>query len=171
MKDVQYIVVGKFGRSYGVKGEILVHPCTDPSSNILDYDPLYVNYKGSWQELQILSLKYNGKHFLMSLENFASPETVSALTNVEIAITRQQLRPLKKDEYYCIDLIGTKVQNSAGFEFGTVVDIMPTGSNDVLVIKSAISNKKYLIPYILNKYISAIDLNNKKIIADWDPEF
>jgi 16S rRNA processing protein RimM len=167
----QYVTVGKFGRCYGVKGEIIVHSFTNPADNILDFKPLYIKKKNTWVQLDVLKFRYNGKHFLMSLTNYASPETVSEITNCEIAITRSQLKTLNKNEFYCCDLIGMTVKNQNGFEFGKILDILPTGSNDILVVKSLDSTKKYLIPYILEKYIHNVDLNQKLIIADWDPDF
>ncbi len=45
------------------------------------------------------------------------------------------LAQLQPGEYYWHELIGMQVVNSTGVSLGKVAEIMPTGSNDVLVVE------------------------------------
>ena len=70
------------------------------------------------------------------------------LTNVEIAVTREQLPVLPPHEFYKVDLEGLKVINTNGIELGIVKDILETGANDVLMVKN--DRKECAIPYLKN---------------------
>jgi 16S rRNA processing protein RimM len=53
--------------------------------------------------------------------------------------------------------------------------MMETGSNDVLVIKAnsndAFGQKERLVPFIEQQVISNIDITNKLIEVNWEPDF
>ncbi len=90
------------------------------------------------------------------------------LRGLEIAITRDQLPEPEDDEYYWVDLEGLSVTNLDGITLGVVDSIMETGANDVLVVKG---EKERLIPYVMDEFVHAIDLDAGTITVDWDPDF
>jgi len=55
------------------------------------------------------------------------------------------------------------------------VDMMETGSNDVIVVKAnrndAFGQKERLLPFLTDSVIKAVDKAQGRIIVDWDPEF
>lgn len=61
-----------------------------------------------------------------------------------------------------------------GYDLGKVVDMMETGSNDVLVIKAnlnAFGIKERLVPFLDGQVIKKVDLTTRSIEVDWDPGF
>ena len=58
------------------------------------------------------------------------------LTNCEIVVDSSQLPQLEEGDYYWKDLMGCQVVTTEGYSLGKVIDMMETGSNDVLVIKA-----------------------------------
>lgn len=166
-----WVIVGRFGRAHGIKGFILVNSYTDPRTNILDYDGWQVYFDKTWQPVQLLNVEIHDKHILVKVKGFSERELAMTLTNCDIRVPKDQLPTLKKDEFYWHDLIGLQVINQEGKPFGQVTEILPTGSNDVLVIQGETDSKPYLIPYLLGQFIIDINLEIKQIIVDWDFDF
>ena len=70
---------------------------------------------------------------------------------------------LKENEFYWKDLIGMEVRQIDGTVIGVVVEIIETGSDDVLVVEK--NNKKELIPFNFGEIIKEVGDNS--IIVDW----
>ncbi|CEK09554.1 ribosome maturation factor RimM [Legionella hackeliae] len=167
-KVTDRIVVGRFGRPHGIKGFITVHSFTDPRDNILRYTDWHAYINKRWQPLKLLRVEVNEKFILAQVEGYSEREQVAALTNTDIAVSRDQLPPLEEGEFYWHDLIGMKVVNQQGILLGTVVEIMPTGANDVLVVEG---EKRYLVPYLPGQFVADINTSQQLITVDWDADF
>ena len=168
MSTPDWIIVGRFGRPHGVKGLVTVHSFTDPRDNILSYSDWHAFINSHWQPIKLLSVHVHNKNIVAQIEGFPGREMAAHLTNIEIAIRQEQLAPLESGEYYWHQLIGMKVVNQSGLSLGEVVEVMPTGSNDVLVVNG---EKRHLIPYLPGRFIININNDSKIITADWDVDF
>lgn len=166
--STDWLVVGRFGRTHGIKGFITVHSFTDPRDNILHYTDWHVYLAKQWQPLKIVRLEVNDKSILAQIEGYREREQVASLTNAEIAVSRTQLPTLQPGEYYWHELIGMQVVNQQGQPFGKVIEIMPTGANDVLVVEG---EKRYLIPYLPGQFVKEINASQRIITVDWDMDF
>lgn len=167
-KQEDWVIVGRFGRPHGVKGLVSVYSFTDPRDNILSYSDWHVFLNKCWQPIKVLSAHIHTKTIVAQIEGYSERETAALLTNVEIAIHKDQLASLKTGEYYWHQLVGMSVINQQGQLFGKVIEVMPTGSNDVLVVQG---EKRHLIPYLPGQYIIQIDDQTQTITADWDMDF
>lgn len=164
--DKAYIVIGKFGSTYGVNGWIKILAYTEFGSNILEYLPWYIKHENdTWTTIKVESGRIHGKGIIAKLAGINTPEEARLMTGKTIAVTRSQLPALKENEYYWSDLIGLTVINANGEILGKVTYLIETGSNDVLVVKG---EKEHAIPYLLGKVIKNIDLNNQEIHVDWE---
>ncbi|HDH15727.1 MAG TPA: 16S rRNA processing protein RimM, partial [Gammaproteobacteria bacterium] len=74
------------------------------------------------------------------------------------------------DEYYWSQLTGLRVENIQGLDLGLVTGFFETGANDVMVVKNCKVDREHLIPFTKFAIID-VDLDDKKIVVDWDPEF
>ena len=163
--DPDYIVVGKIGSTYGIKGWLKVTAFTEVAASILDYSPWYLNENHSWKQIKIEDGRQHGKGIIAKLEGYDTPETARLLTGHEIAIKREQLAVLKQHEFYWSDLIGLTVINQDGKDLGKVIYILETGSHDVLVVKG---EKEHGIPYLTDTVVQRIDLDAKVIHVNWE---
>ncbi len=168
MDDADWVVVGRFGRAHGIKGFITVHSFTEPRDNILQYKDWHVRIANQWQPLKIVHLESTDKSILAQIEGYHEREQVTRLTNVDIAVRRNQLPPLKPGEYYWHELVGMQVINQQGQPFGTVIEILPTGAHDVLVVEG---EKRHLIPYLPGQFVMNVDPSQQIITVDWDLDF
>lgn len=166
--DSELIAIGRFGRPHGIKGLITVHSFTDPYDNILQYADWQVYLNKQWQSFKPIHLEIKGKLILAQLEGYNEREQVAQLTNKEIVVSRHQLPQLEQGEYYWHELLGMQVINEHSILLGVVKKILPTGSNDVLVIEGS---KRYLIPYLPGQFIFKVDLSKRIIHVDWEVDF
>lgn len=164
------VVIAKFGRTVGVQGQIKVYGFSEDITQLKQYQPWYKKDKsGQWQALKCSSITLRNDCLLVQVEGVDSKEAAQALTNHDIAVNASVLPSLPEGEYYWRDLIGLSVINAEGHAFGLVTDLMETGSNDVLVVELADTQR--LIPFLMDDVIKSIDLEKKQMLVDWDEDF
>lgn len=163
-----WVIVGRFGRPHGVKGFVTVQSFTEPRENILRYAHWHVFVDKQWQPIHILSVEVHNKSIIAKIEGYPERESVAMLTNIDVAVPKGQLALLKAGEYYWHDLIGMNVVNQQGQPFGVVTEVMPTGSNDVLIVQG---DTRHLIPYLPGECIIDICASKRLITVDWDLDF
>ena len=161
------IIIGRFASTYGVRGWLKVISYTDPIDNILKYPNWQTEHAAQWETITIEENRPHGKGIVVKLSGCDSPEQARLYTNQPIAINREELPTLAKEEYYWADLMGLRVITQDGTDLGRIDDILATPANDVLVIKN---DRKRLLPYT-TEVIQSINLEDKLMIVDWDPEF
>lgn len=162
------IIIGRINGIYGVRGWVKVYSYTRPIENILSYSPWQLYQHKQWQTVKVSEGKPHGKGIIVRLETCQTREQAALLLGSKIAIARDQLPPTEDDEYYWSDLIGLNVINQDGIAFGTVDYLIETGSNDVLVVKG---ERERLIPFIMHDFVIQVDLQQQRILVDWDAEF
>lgn len=169
------VVVGRLGAVYGIKGWLKVQSFTDDAESLFEYSPWLISQHGVWREVRVSGWRRHNNGLVCKLENIDLREDAQALTGADIAINPQALPDLPDGEYYWSDLIGCLVANLNGYQMGEVTELMETGSNDVLVVKAKLNDaygmKERLIPFLEGQVIKKIDLHNRAIEVDWDPDF
>ncbi|RTR34664.1 ribosome maturation factor RimM [Shewanella atlantica] len=169
------VVLGKLGSSHGIKGWLKITTYTDSVEGIFDYSPWLIKEQGEWREVKVLQWRYQGKAVVACLEGVESREHAQMLTNCEIAVTPEQMETLPEDEFYWRDLIGCEVINTKGYNMGKVQEIVETGSNDVLLVKAnakdGFGKAERMIPFVTEQFIIEVNLTEKQITVDWDPDF
>ena len=168
MTKEKLIQIGRIGVPYGIRGWVKVHSYTQSQEDILHYQPWQIRVKHQWQEIKISEGRLHGKGVVVKLPGVKNPEEARLYANASVAIPREQLPELLNDEYYWTDLEGLTVINENGITLGVVHYCMETGSNDVLVVKG---EQFHAIPYLPGEVINQIDLKNKTIQVNWDPNF
>ncbi len=174
-EQIEKLVVGKFGATYGIRGWLKVISYTDDAESIFQYSPWYIKQKGEWIEYKVESWKRHNKGMVAKLEGLEIREDANLLTNFEIAINSDSLPKLSEDEFYWRELFGMQVVTTKGYNLGEVTDLLETGSNDVLVVKAnikdAFGQKERLIPFLEEQVVKQIDREAQRIEVDWDPGF
>jgi 16S rRNA processing protein RimM len=167
----EFIPVGKISGVFGVKGWMKVFSFTDPRKNILSYSPLYISRKGEWIEAKVSGGRVQGKGIVMGLVDITDPDQVLPLIGSELAITKKQLKPTSKDEFYWSELIGLTVVNLHDEMLGQVESLLETGAHDVLVVQDKEHKTERLIPFVIGEIVELVDLDNKIIQVDWELDY
>lgn len=163
--DSRYIIIGRIGSTYGVKGWLKIHAFTENWGDILGYRPWYWLDSNEWKEIALEDGKLHGKGVIAKFIGINTPEEAKRLTGKSLAMARTQLPKLDSDEYYWSDLEGLTVVDQQGLVLGKVIYLIATGTNDVLVVKG---EKEHCIPYLLGKVITSIDLAKQEIHVNWE---
>lgn len=174
MQQSEQIVVGRIGAVYGVKGWLKVQSFTDDPESIFEYSPWLLSQKTE-REMKVAEWRRHNNGLIARLEGISDREEAARLTGADICITADELPALADDEFYWRDLIGMRVVNSNGYDMGVVEQIMPTASNDVLVVKAnsndGFGKSERLIPFIQSEYVTAVDKEAKQIQVEWPSDF
>lgn len=143
---------------HGIKGEIKVLPYGDLEG--LKWETLYI--AGKDRAYRLTRVRKHKAVFIVEIEGFSRREDVEPLTGLEVSAPREDLPGLQEDEYYYSDLIGMEVASDDGRVLGRVINIISTGSNDVLEVKGPFGD--VLIPAI-EEAIVEVDVEKKKVIV------
>ena len=190
------ILLGQINGIFGVKGWCKVFSDTEPRENILTYRrwllrPVAAGNDAAWREVKVLDGRRQGKTIVAQLEGIDSPEAARALSGSQIGIMRSELPALAADEFYWSDLLGLTVvrvqsaveggsaegtsNENAALKLGLVSRVFPTGANDVLVVvpegMPATTKNEILIPWVTGSVILKVDLEQREIVVDWDPDY
>jgi len=163
------VLVGRIAGPYGVRGWVRVDSHTEPTENILSYDPWQVGLAGGWVSYRVMEGRRHGGGVVARLEGCDDRESARRLLGADIAVARGQLPALGAGEYYWADLVGLRVvAGGGGRELGRVAGLMETGANDVLVVQGA---REWLVPFLMDRVVTGIDLELGVVYVDWDTAF
>jgi len=172
-QDPELLVIGHISGVYGVKGWVKIHSYTEPVENLLGYRGWMVQRRGKWESLAIDAGKRHGKGLIAHIKGVDDRDAAAALSGGEIAVLREQLPELEADQYYWYQLEGLAVVAN-GELLGQVDHMLETGANDVMVVKPVTGSRdkrERLIPWLRDSVVKSIDLQERVIEVDWDPEF
>ncbi|CAG0973456.1 Ribosome maturation factor RimM [Anaerolineae bacterium] len=164
-----WVIVGEVAGAFGVKGWLKVHSHTEPPSNILNYGPWRLESKESTKECKILSGHMHGVTVVAQLEGVDDRDQALELRSSKILVPRDRFPPPEPGHYYWADLIGLRVENLVGIDFGEVSEILSTGANDVIVAKG--EERERLIPFIIGQFVKEVDFEKRTMQVDWDADF
>lgn len=164
--DAGMVPVGRISGLYGVRGWVRLYAYTKPTKALLSYQPWFIG--SGYREWRLLEGRQQGKGLVGRLDGISDRDQAVALVGEEIFIRRDQLPPSGPNEFYWIDLMGLRVVNQDDVDFGVVDHLLATGSNDVLVIEG---ERQRLVPFVLEKTVLKVDLEQGFIQVDWDADF
>jgi len=171
----QPVVVGKIGSTYGIKGWMKITSYTNSVEGIFDYSPWLIQEQGKWREVKVSQWRFHGQAVIAALEGVETREQAQMLTNCEIAVLPEQIPELPEDEFYWRDLLDCEVINTKGYHMGKVDQIVETGSNDVLLVKAnakdSFGKVERMIPFVPGQFVLEVNVPEKQIVVDWDPDF
>jgi 16S rRNA processing protein RimM len=162
--DERRIVLGKIAGVHGLAGWLKLVSYTDPREEIFGYRPLLV----AGRTFEELEGKVQGKGLLIRLPGVVDRTAAEPLVGSKVEVLRSQLAELPPGEHYWSDLEGLTVVNREGKTLGLVERMMPTGANEVLVVRG---EESILIPWVRGTYILDVDLQAGRIDVDWDPDW
>jgi 16S rRNA processing protein RimM len=160
------LVLGRIAGLYGVQGWVKIFSETDPRENILDYSPWFLG--GSRRPRGLAEGRPQGKGLVAKLQDCYDRDQAAALVGQEIAVRREQLPLTRTDEFYWADLEGLRVESLSGTLLGRVDHLFATAANDVMVVEG---DRERLVPFLWSQVIRDVDLDQGRILVDWDPDF
>lgn len=163
-----WVILGRVSGLFGVQGWVRVFSETQPRDGIARYHPLFLQQSGEWHPLQVEASRAHGEGVVLKFAGYDDRDQAATLLQSQIAVRRSQLPPPEPGEYYWADLEGLRVVTLDGIDLGTISSLFATGANDVMVV---CGERERLIPFIRDSVIAEIDLNQRLMRVDWDPDF
>ena len=163
------VIIGKINGLYGVHGGLKVYSYTQPREQIFAYQPWWVKINDTWVSKQISSRHDKGKGLLVFLEGITDTDQARSLLGSDITVIREQLASLADGEFYWCDLIHLELIDTQGNLLGKIVDMQETGANDVMVVLQG--ERKFLVPWVMDKVVRQVDLKTGRVYVDWIPEY
>ena len=158
----EYLEIGQIVNTNGLKGLLKVKPLTDDIRRFEELETVYIQKGSNLVEFKIQEVKYIKNMVLLKLEGIDDINEAEKYKNLYIKINRKDAVELEKNSYFIVDIINCEVYTEENELLGKVVDVFPTGSNDVYTVKNS-DGKEILIPAI-SEVIKNVDIPNKKII-------
>jgi 16S rRNA processing protein RimM len=151
-----------------------VHSFTRPEENLLDYPRWWLAGPGEAYEARLIEGRRHGGGLVAQLSDAAGTpigdrDAAAALVGSEIQVDRSVLPEPEAGQYYWDDLIGLEVQSPSGKPLGRVTGMMDNGAQDVLVLEDG--GQERLIPFVPGEIIRSVDLQQRQIVADWEPDW
>jgi 16S rRNA processing protein RimM len=157
--------VGRIVGVFGIKGWLKVESFTEPVEGILDYAEWHLDRPGVAGTWRVLAGRRQGRQVVASLEQVEDRDEAQRFVGARIAVEREQLPPLRPREYYRADLIGLRVVNTRGFEFGRIVHFVDGPTHPLMVVRGA---KEHWLP-ATPQQLRRVDLTSGEVLVDWDP--
>ena len=156
------LLIGKVVKPHGLKGEVKVSSFAESLETFDEAERLFLKEKdGSMKPLHIGRLASHKNMVILSFDEIEGMEAVREICGLELYIEKDTLAKLPEGEYYRYELLGLHVETIEGVPLGRVEDILPTGSNDVLLVKDG--NNEHLIP-VLKDVIKEVDLGKGRMV-------
>jgi len=165
-----WIRLGSIVGVHGVQGWLKIFSDTSPPEQILTYQPWQAGRLRPEHLLEVAASRVSGKKIQVSLKSIQDRSQAEQLVGYGIWTTKAVLPELASGEFYWHQLLGLAVINEQAEILGTVLRLMETGANDVLVVAAtpdSLDDRERLIPFVEPEIIKSIDLAARTIRVDW----
>lgn len=132
------IVLGKIIKPHGIKGAVKIKSFAESPESFIRIKQIFVDNQDGNPTRSTFNVENAGGmggKVILKLKELNTREDAEALIGSVITTTRDNLPETNEGEYYWSDLIGLEVYDASGKHFGTIKNVLPTGSNDVYVVE------------------------------------
>jgi 16S rRNA processing protein RimM len=155
-----FISLGKVIRPHGSKGLLRIWSYAQSESSFLDAGTVFLRSpSGNSDKFRVIFVRRHKNILLMGLEGLSFKEEAERYRESDILV-RAESFSREPNECFWYELMGLQVYLDTGERLGSISQIIPTGSNDVYVVKEG--NQEILVPATYEA-VKGIDLENKKM--------
>jgi 16S rRNA processing protein RimM len=157
-------LVGRIARAHGLRGQVVVNVDTDfPLERFRPGAELFVERRGAVERLRLTTVRFQQGRPIVGIDGVETITEAERLAGLELRVPLADLARLPGGTFYRHDLIGCRVETTAGREVGIVEDVEGTIDGSRLVVRGA--SGEVLIP-LAAPICTAIDLAGKRIVVD-----
>ncbi|MBU4185468.1 MAG: ribosome maturation factor RimM [Proteobacteria bacterium] len=164
MEDNGSLLIAKIVGTHGIEGTFRVYSYAESLSVFKPDSSILIRDTRGYEEIHVVNwAKPHKQIILLSLKGITNISQAEPLIGSELFISESDLPKLEDETYYWFNIIGLSVFTIDDKYIGRIESIIPTGSNDVFVVKDG--DKEILIPG-LESVVLSIDLNKKIMRVD-----
>ncbi len=165
-----YLRVGVLTSTHGIRGEMNVFPTTDDIKRFDTLSRVFVDTASGKAaikrdrglvEMKVTGVKYFKNMVILKFEGYDKIEDIEQYKGLDLLVAREDAIPLADGEHFICDIIGLKVVTDEGENLGVAYDMLETGANNVLVVKTE-DEKEILVPYV-PQFIKNVDIDGETL--------
>ncbi len=152
--------IGKVLKPQGLKGEMKIEPIINDMNYFKNIKYVIID-----QEYKVKSSFVRQGYIYITLSGFEDINLVEKFRNKILKVKREDAPKLEYNEFFIVDMIGVKVFDENGVEYGEIIDIDQYGAADVYTI----SGRKgvHSFPFVKDMVIS-VDIVGKTLLVKAD---
>jgi len=178
------IELGAIADAQGLQGQVKVRPHSSDPVALLSSKEIWLSLiprrdkgvsfsqeQASLRAYKVKQAKLHSGTVVLALDGINDRDQAHALKGARIFVGRDDFPKVDKDTYYWVDLIGCQASNLQGAYLGEVLDVTENGAHGVIAIGDTVSRvTKQLVPFV-KEVVHNVDLPNKSITLDWQPDW
>ena len=153
------VVVGKIVGVWGLNGGLKVLSLTDFSDRFCPGSVLYLQGRS----VLVQDSRRNRDNYRVKLNTISNRNQAELVLGCDLTVRNDDVRSLPDGIYYHFQILGLCVWNEHGEYFGTIKEIIKTGSNDVYSIRN--DDKGELLVPATKDVILKVDLLARKMVV------
>jgi 16S rRNA processing protein RimM len=163
----ELIQLGKIIGAHGIHGAIKVYSYAESFESFTSQRNIIVQDSNGRRMVYDLLMCQPYKQIVrMTLKDITSRDQAEALAGYAVFVTKASLSALEEGSYYWHELIGMAVLTVEGKHLGRLIQIIPTGANDVYVVRTEGGHQaeEILLPAIPSVVIE-IDVAQQRMLV------
>jgi 16S rRNA processing protein RimM len=158
------LLAGRVERPHGLDGRLRIRSYLESEKTFLQSGTIFIKPRsGGTQAFTVSSVRPHKNAFLLTLKGLDTLKEAEEYKGAALFIRQDTLVHEEKNEHFWVELIGLKVYLKTGEYIGTIHHILPTGANDIYVVRDG--ETEVLVPAI-HDVVKEINLDDGKMIID-----
>ncbi len=164
LPELRYLAIGRIVRAHGVRGELSVMVLTDFPERFASTEWVYLGDEFEANAYKLLKHRWHKQNVLLTFEGITTRTEAEKFIGQMVQIPVEEAMPLPEGSFYLFELVGLQVFTTTGDLLGVITDVLETGANDVLVVKTG-DEKEVLLPNIPD-VVKTVDLDAGKMTIE-----
>lgn len=152
--------LGKFGKTHGLQGEVILHLDVDDPSYYETLDALFLEQQGTLVPFFVERLTRNGSQLRLKLEEVNDVGTARTLAGQTALLPLSALPPLDEGEVFLHDMVGFTLYEMEQGEIGTITGVYDLPQNPLLVVDY--NGREVLLP-LQDDFLEEINPQKKQV--------
>ena len=156
-----WVRVGRVGKTFGLKGEVVIHPTGEDPQRFRPGAVLRVVTPEGAVTATVATLREMPGKLVASFEGRDDIEAIRPWVGCELEVRTADLPALEEGSYYHFQLLGLEVYGPDGRRLGVLEEILTGGGNDVYCVRG--DGPEILVPAV-REAIESIDVKRRRLV-------
>ena len=160
----EMVLVGRVARPHGIRGDVVVNPETDFAAERFAVGAvLWAQVAGVVEQVTVVRAALGGRRPVVGFEGASGVADAERLAGVELRVPEDVLAKLEPGAYYLHQLVGCRVETTAGEPIGEVVRVEGGAGASLLAVAGP--DGEVLIPFAIS-LCPTIDVERRLVVVD-----
>jgi 16S rRNA processing protein RimM len=133
--EFDHVIIGRVTRPHGIAGEVRAQSHTDRPERFSTLDKVWVGDPPG-VAVTVDRVRLHQQSIILKLRGVDTRSEAETLRNQWLSLPMDQAAPLEEGEMYLFQMIGLEVLTVDGNLLGVVDEILETGANDVILVRT-----------------------------------